>query len=144
FSLMIYLARRGHDDELIELALRHHPFGQFAAGDDKRRMRQLLDKAGKIREKADRLEAAKAWDDELLLNELGTPRDCLVNGTIALRADPDLVGRLVFDEHRGAVMCANLPWNLGSSWREWTNTDDLRLAEWMQHRCIPLKPATCA
>ena len=52
--------------------------------------------------------------------------------------------RLAFDEHRGAVMCRDLPWAPGGDWREWANTDDLRFAEWLQLRDVPLRPVTCA
>jgi hypothetical protein len=149
FSLMLYLTRQGHDDELIEQALRHHPFGQIGSGQavggaaDQRIAQLLLDAAG-AREKAERYRASQAWLDDLIVGEQGTPRDCLANGAIALRMDPDLAGRIAFDEHRGAVMCRDLPWRTGDDWREWANSDDLRFAEWLQLREVPLRPTTCA
>ena len=70
-----------------------------------------------VREKADRYRAAKAWFDELLTNEQGSPRDCLANGAIALRRDPDLTGRLAFDETPLPDVVAQLGRWYGTSFR---------------------------
>ena len=85
------------------------------------------------------------WHFDLIKGEDdGRPRDCLANGSLILRKDPAFDGRLVFDEHRGRPMCRDMPWDRGSNWREWTNTDDLRLAEWVQLQGVILRPTTCA
>jgi len=147
FSLAVYLAVHRCDDALIELALRHYPFGQvrdWTEARAERRIEKLLEKVTPYREKAERRAGAAAWFGDLLTGQEGVPRDCLVNGVVPLRQDPELSGRLAFDEHRGAVMCRDMPWRPGDEWREWTNTDDLRLAEWLQLREVPLKPNTCA
>src|SRR4051794_18144153 len=37
-----------------------------------------------------------------------------------------------------------MPWRPCDGWRPWTDTDDTALAVWLQHREVPVKPATCA
>jgi hypothetical protein len=123
FSLLVHLARREHDDEQIELALRHYQHGQIGSGElagrnADRRIRKLLQEAEKIRTRARRWREANAWFDELLTTEQGSPRDCLANGAIILRGDPSFVGRVRFDEHRQGVVCRDLPWRPGGDWRD--------------------------
>jgi predicted P-loop ATPase len=149
FSLVVYLAWREHDDDLIELAVRHYPHGQIGGGkltggNADRRLDKLLEEAEKIRAKAQRWRDAQAWFQDLQLSEEGTPRDCLANGSTILNKDPAFDGKIRFDEHRGAPICRDMPWRLGADWHEWTNTDDIRLAEWCQMRGVPLRPTTCA
>src|SRR5699024_975132 len=62
YSLMLYLARHGWTDELIELALRHYPHGQIGRGalnerNAERRLNKLL------------REAATAWTREAAWQE---------------------------------------------------------------------------
>ena len=61
FSLVVYLAWREHDDDLIELAVRHYPHGQIGSGkltggNADRRLDKLLEKAEKNPRKK-----AKRW-----------------------------------------------------------------------------------
>ena len=55
FTLTVWLARHGYDDETIELALRHYPHGQLHELDGKaakRRLARLLREAKKARRPA--------------------------------------------------------------------------------------------
>jgi hypothetical protein len=76
--------------------------------------------------------------------EIPQPRDLMANGSLILRSETCFEGRVRYDEHRGAIVCRDMPWNRESDWREWTDTDDNRLAEWAQLREVPLRPGTCA
>ena len=111
-------------------------------------LRNKLDGAVVVQQAANGGRASQTrpnWYYDLIKNEeTGTPRDCLANGSLILRHDPAFDGRLVFDEHRGRPMCRDMPWDRGSDWREWTNTDDLRFAEWVQFQRVILRPTTCA
>jgi hypothetical protein len=149
FSLVLYLARCGWTDERIELALRHYPHGQIGAGalnerNAQRRLEKLLRKADEERDKARRWQEAQRWQHGLLRTAIGDVRDCLANGAIVLRQDPAFAGRIRFDEHRLAIVCRDLPWRRGEEWREWTDIDGIRLAEWCQLRAVPLRSSTCA
>jgi hypothetical protein len=84
------------------------------------------------------------WLPKLVVTEKGVPRDCLANGAIILRQDPAFVGRIRFDEHRQAIIGRDMPWRPGSSWRDWTDTDDLCFAEWCQLHNLPLTPRNAA
>lgn len=111
-------------------------------------LRDQLDSVVAALPPAKQIGASKAkphWYYDLIKSEeTGKPRDCLANGSLILRQDPTFDGRLVFDEHRGRPMCRDMPWCRGSDWREWTDTDDLRLAEWVQFQGVILRPTTCA
>jgi predicted P-loop ATPase len=149
FSLLNYLAFAEHDDEQIELAIRHYPHGQIGGGKLKggnadRRLKKLLREAERIRQKAKRWQESAAWYQELLCGEEGLPRDCLANGSTILRKASEFAGKIRFDEHRASPICRDMPWRQDGDWREWTNTDDIRLAEWCQLREVPLRPTTCA
>lgn len=50
------------------------------------------------------------------------------NAEEAIRYDPDLYGRIRFNELSYAPnVYGNLPWKMGTGWREWTNADDSNL-----------------
>jgi hypothetical protein len=149
FSLAIYLAEHGADDATIATALRHHLHGQIGGGtitgtNADRRIEKLLREAEKARGRAERWRDIQAWWPDLICSEKGEPRDCIANGCIILRQEPTLAGRTRFDEHRQRPMGRDLPWRPGGEWRDWTNTDDIRLAEWCQLRGVPLRSSTCA
>ena len=132
FSLVVYLAWREHDDDLIELAVRHYPHGQIGGGKLKggnadRRLDKLIEEAEKIRAKGSALEGAQAWFRDLQTSEEGIPRDCLANGSTILNKDPAFAGKIRFDEHRGAPLCHDMPWRAA------------RLARVEQHRRYPAR-----
>jgi predicted P-loop ATPase len=148
-SLVVYLARHGHEDKLLELALWHYPHGQIGSGsltgvNAERRISRLLKEAEKARARAPRERQDAIWLGELVTTEKGAPRDCLANGGIVLRRDPAFAGKIRLNEHQQAIVCRDMPWRPGSDWREWTDSDDIRFAEWCQLRGVPLKRATAA
>ena len=49
-----------------------------------------------------------------------------------------------FDELRACPVAGSMPWRAGEGWREWVDTDDIALAEWLQLRGLNAKPTTCA
>jgi predicted P-loop ATPase len=100
--------------------------------------------ARETRRKNGRWLEESSWYAGLQHSSSGKPLDCLANGAMILREDPTFAGRIRFDEHKGAPTCHDLPWRPGSSWREWSDIDDIRLAEWCQRHSVPLRPPTCA
>lgn len=142
-SIALYLARLGYDDEMIELALRHYPYGQIGGGklngrNAERRIERLLREAAAVRQ----IEAT--WRQELILSKSGQARDCAHNVVLALTEAPELVGRVRLDEFKQAIICRNLPWSPGEAWRPWRDTDTTALAVWCQREDIMVRSATCA
>jgi putative DNA primase/helicase len=83
------------------------------------------------------------WLGQLIRSESG-PRDLVANVSIILATDPAFAGNIRLDEMFSALFCRRLPWYRFDEWREWTDVDDIELANWAQLRTVPLKPATCA
>jgi hypothetical protein len=150
FSLMVYLARSGWTDELLALAIRHYPHGQFRNGalnerNAERRLNKLLRKAAEIRKTSGERADTLAEVETLLARKAGgDPADCVLNAAVVLRHCPAFVGKIRLDEHRLTIVCRDLPWSRRPGWRDWADTDDTLLAMWCQERGIPVKPSTCA
>jgi putative DNA primase/helicase len=149
FSLVLYLARHGWSDELIELAIRHYPHGQFRGGalnerNAERRLTKLLRDAAKAREREAAWQGSRAWRDQLLLTDKGVPAACLANVATILRLHPDFVGKVSLDELAQQATCRDMPWRKGDTWRPWGDVDDIALAEWAQRAGVMAKPAVCA
>jgi predicted P-loop ATPase len=68
----------------------------------------------------------------------------LANVAAVLRLHPLLAGRLSFDELKQATTCRDLPWDGCQGWRDWTDTDDSALAEWLQLKGLMAKTTICA
>lgn len=66
---------------------------------------------------------------DLVLSDKGVPTPNLDNATRLLERHPDMLGRFWFDEFRGQILST---WNTRREPREWTDSDDVRLALWMQ------------
>ena len=146
YSLMIWLAGRGWDDTTIEAALRSYPHGQIRRMDKagaERRVKGLLREAGKHRDRVARTREAAAWFDDLIYGKDG-PHDNVANVCLALTADPVFRDGIRFDELRACPVVASMPWRSSQGWREWTDVDDVALAEWLQLRGLNARPATCA
>lgn len=82
-------------------------------------------------------DGVKGADDITLIS-------CVANVAMILRGDPAFDGRITFDEFAKRVVCWNLPWNEAHEPREWTDTDDIFLAEYCQLAGVPAGPATCS
>ena len=146
YSLMVWLAGRGHDDATIEAALRAYPHGQIGRLDGARahrRIKGLLREAAKCRMRAAQAREAAAWINDLIVGTNG-PLDNVANVGIALAAEPAIGGTIHLDELRGCPVVASTPWRASGTYREWTDTDDIALAEWLQLRGLNAKPTTCA
>ena len=71
------------------------------------------------------------------LDKDGNPSDKIAqtikNVEEALLYDPALFGRLRFNElSYSANVYGNLPWSMGTGWREWTNADDSNLRSYIE------------
>ena len=111
FSLVSHLAWHGHDDALIELAVRHYPHGQVGGGklndhNAERRIERLLQEAAKVRERLQ----DRSWIQDLICGDKG-PKAIEANVEIALRADPAFVGKIRFNEFALNVECSAMPWS---------------------------------
>jgi predicted P-loop ATPase len=67
----------------------------------------------------------------LELSDKGTPHPNLDNAAALLERHPDTQGRFWYDEFLQRILST---WNAAGEPREWTDTDDVRLALWMQRR----------
>ena len=146
YSLMIWLAGRGWDDTTIEAALRAYPHGQIRRMDDRRRRPPDQGPAARGRQAPDRVARAReasAWLEDLICGKDG-PLDNVANVCIALAGDPSFRDGIRFDELRACPVAGAMPWRACEGWREWIDTDDIALAEWLQLRGLNAKPTTCA
>jgi predicted P-loop ATPase len=84
------------------------------------------------------------WNEQLHRTERGEARDILHNATLILRTDGRFKDRIRYNEMLEAAECCGMPWRRFDSWREWSDADDLELANWAQQRHAYLRPATCA
>jgi predicted P-loop ATPase len=74
-----------------------------------------------------------------VLDKDGVPTDKIAqtikNAEEAIMYDPDLYGRLRFNElSYSPYVYGNLPWGSGSGWREWTNADDSNLRSYIESK----------
>ena len=102
------------------------------------------DAAGPDEDAAGPDEQAREWRTRLLRNDKGSARDCVANAVLILRSDARFIGRLRLDELYQATFACDLPWDRSSTWRPWSDIDDIELAHWCQLRGVILKPTTCA
>ena len=84
------------------------------------------------------------WANQLRLDLAGTPERNEANVITALSNDEAFAGAVVFDEFRQEILIARaLPWDQHRVLpRPWSDADDVRCAEWLQHREINVGPAT--
>ena len=83
------------------------------------------------------------WASQLRLDLAGTPERNEANVITALSNDEAFAGALVFDEFRQETMVNRaLPWDEAAARlpRPWNDADDVRCAEWLQHREINVAP----
>ena len=74
-----------------------------------------------------------------VLDKDGVPTDKIAqtikNAEEAIMYDPDLYGRLRFNElSYSPNVYGNLPWASGSGWRDWTNADDSNLRSYVESK----------
>lgn len=78
-------------------------------------------------------------DFTYVLDKDGVPTDKIAqtikNAEEAIMYDPDLYGRLRFNElSYSPNVYGNLPWASGSGWRDWTNADDSNLRSYIESK----------
>jgi len=73
------------------------------------------------------------WKDDLHRTDRGEARDIIHNVAIILRKDARFAGRLRWNRLLEAAEGAGLPWRKGA-WQQWTDADDIQLANWCQQR----------
>ncbi|HEX2529812.1 MAG TPA: virulence-associated E family protein [Geminicoccus sp.] len=85
------------------------------------------------------------WSHLLKTTGKGAPRDCLANVAIVLRTDPVFSGKIRHDELLNAPIADGMPWHPANPGAlPWTDADDLRIADAMQHHEVFVKPTTVA
>ena len=83
------------------------------------------------------------WANKLRLDLFSLPERNEANVITALFNDPAFAGALVFDEFRQEILVARpLPWDQQPKTlpRPWAEVDDVRCAEWLQHRELNVTP----
>lgn len=84
--------------------------------------------------------SSASWRDHLILTQQGSPKPILANAILALREASEWVGALAFNDFSGVpVMLKAAPWGTTSG-GDWTDSDDIRTAEWLQHNGILIGP----
>lgn len=102
-------------------------------------LRRRLNSTGDLMNPA----ARPAWANRLRLDLSGTPERNEANVIIALSSDPAFAGSIAFDEFRQEVVVLQpVPWDEQDMDypRPWEDSDDIRLAEWLQHREVNVAP----
>ncbi|NOX73477.1 MAG: P-loop ATPase [Alphaproteobacteria bacterium] len=87
--------------------------------------------------------ARPAWANRLRLDLSGTPERNEANVIMALNSDPAFAGVIAFDEFaQKVVVLGALPWHDKEVTypRPWDDSDDIRAAEWLQHREVNVAP----
>ena len=80
------------------------------------------------------------WRDHLIVTEKGTPKALLANATTALRHAPQWIGVLKWDEFRAGLVVARKPlWDSPEVGGQWTDQEDRKVCEWLQHEGIYVK-----
>ena len=68
-------------------------------------------------------------------NLTDTPAQTIANAEEAIRYDPELFGRIRYNEMAYAVyVYGNVPWKTWRGWREWNNVDDSNLRSYIEHK----------
>ncbi|MDA1155181.1 MAG: VapE family protein [Proteobacteria bacterium] len=102
-------------------------------------LRRRLNSTGDLMKPA----ARPLWANRLRLDLSGTPERNEANVITALGSDPAFAGTIAFDEFRQEVAVLRpAPWDAAETDypRPWEDSDDIRLAEWLQHREVNVAP----
>ena len=104
-------------------------------------LRRRLNTTGDLSHRAIR----PAWSHKLRLDLAGQPERNEANVITALSCDEAFAGAIVFDEFRQEIVVTRpLPWDASGepAPRPWTDSDDVRAAEWLQRRELNVTPMT--
>jgi predicted P-loop ATPase len=84
------------------------------------------------------------WKSDLLRSEHGAPKPLLANAITLFGQAPPFAGLIKLDEFAARIMLLGTPpWeNSARTWepRPWSNSDDIRAAEWLQRQGIAVNP----
>ena len=104
-------------------------------------LRRRLNTTGDLSHRAIR----PAWSHKLRLDLAGQPERNEANVITALSCDEAFAGAIVFDAFRQEIVVTRpLPWDASGepAPRPWTDSDDVRAAEWLQRRELNVTPMT--
>ena len=104
-------------------------------------LRRRLNTTGDLSHRAIR----PAWSRKLRLDLAGQPERNEANVITALSSDEAFAGAIVFDAFRQEIVVTRpLPWDVSGepAPRPWTDSDDVRAAEWLQRRELNVTPMT--
>lgn len=107
----------------------------FKVSEFKRRIRDaraVIDAAARREAAGD----AAPWRSLLICSEKGAPLALLANAITALRSAPEWQGVLAFDEFAVRSNKLKAPPFMAGQAGWWTDDDDIRTADWLQHRGI--------
>lgn len=79
------------------------------------------------------------WTGKMLVGKGDKIKPVLANVGLALRASPEWIGALAYDEFRLELMLSKpAPWDIAVNFkaRTWTEHDKLKATEWMNHQGI--------
>jgi predicted P-loop ATPase len=77
------------------------------------------------------------WKRRLITNDAGAPKPILANVIIALTQAPEWTGVLAYSEFSMATIAREPPpWSGSVAGLEWSDHDDRRTTEWLQHNGI--------
>jgi putative DNA primase/helicase len=105
----------------------------------------VTDRKVKDIEQARRAKAAGEWQRGLLLNEEGAPRSNLANVMHVLANHPDWAGKLAYNDFSESIVkTAKVPTRATdaparATESEWTETDSIRTAAWMQEHGLQIQ-----
>jgi predicted P-loop ATPase len=86
---------------------------------------------------APNLDIAEGWKQRLILSQNGAPKPILANAITALQHAPEWAGVLAYNEFSMAtVALKSPPWGGTSAGTEWSDHEDRRATEWLQHQGI--------
>jgi predicted P-loop ATPase len=142
FGVVKMLGERGFSAALIEHVIRAYPKGIGAKHADRADLAQDI---ARILSKPSQDPAPSTWRAELLYGEGATPRSNLANAIAALRLAPEWRHILGFDLFSQKIVArGKTPWMSAASEdaKAWTDVDDIRTADWLQHQGIFVSPLT--
>lgn len=92
-------------------------------------LRAAMPKAGK--------NIAEGWKQRLIVNQNSAPKPILANAITALQYAPEWAGVLAYNEFSmAAVALKTPPWTGTAAGSEWSDHEDRRAAEWLQHQGV--------
>lgn len=108
---------------------------QTKAQNDEQVKKQLInDKMSNVMDDFDVIETANdEWDETLEITSKGNFKASIPNIEIILRNDPNLKGKIAFNEFTKQIEClGKTPWNKESRHRQWQDGDDSALRSYIE------------